>query len=84
MKKHLVLLSALLLQVVSVSVFAQDKTQNEYVDLGLSVKWATCNEGATTPLEVGYYYNWNSTNLLWNVFKDKALQKAEGDITKLS
>lgn len=83
MKKHLVLLSALLLQVVSVSVFAQDKTQNEYVDLGLSVKWATCNEGATTPLEVGYYYNWNSNNLLWNVFKDKAFQKAEGDITKL-
>ena len=80
MKKHLVLLSALLLQVAAVSVFAQDK---EYVDLGLSVKWATCNEGATTPLEVGYYYNWNSNNLLWNVFKDKAFQKAEGDITKL-
>ena len=83
MKKHLVLLSTLLLQVVSVSVFAQDETQNEYVDLGLSVKWATCNEGAATPLEVGYYYNWNSNNALWNVFKDKAFQKAEGDITKL-
>ena len=56
MKKHLFLLSALLIQVAAVSVFAQDK---EYVDLGLSVKWATCNEGAATPLEVGENYDWN-------------------------
>lgn len=53
MKKHLFLLSALLLQVAAVSVSAQD---NEYVDLGLSVKWATCNVGAATPLEVGNCY----------------------------
>ena len=79
MKKHLFLLS-ILLQVAAVSVFAQD---NEYVDLGLSVEWATCNVGAATPLEVGYYCNWNSNNAKWNVFKDKAFQKAEGDITKL-
>ena len=83
MRKYLVLLSALLLQVATVSVFAQDKAQNEYVDLGLSVEWATCNVGAATPTEVGYYYNWNSNNALWNVFKDKAFQKAVGDITKL-
>lgn len=56
MKKHLFLLSALLLQVAAVSVSAQD---NEYVDLGLSVKWATCNVGAATPLEVGKHYDWN-------------------------
>lgn len=56
MKKHLFLLSALLLQVAAVSVSAQD---NEYVDLGLSVKWATCNVGAATPLEVGKNYDWN-------------------------
>ena len=30
----------------------------EYVDLGLSVKWATCNVGATTPEEFGNYYSW--------------------------
>jgi hypothetical protein len=53
MKKHLFLLSALLLQVAAVSVSAQD---NEYVDLGLSIKWATCNVGAATPLEVGNCY----------------------------
>ena len=30
----------------------------EYVDLGLSVKWATCNVGATKPEEYGDYYAW--------------------------
>ena len=28
----------------------------EAVDLGLSVKWATCNIGATSPEEYGNYY----------------------------
>ena len=32
--------------------------QPEYVDLGLSVKWATCNVGASSPEEFGYYYAW--------------------------
>ena len=31
---------------------------HEYVDLGLSVKWATCNVGATKPEEVGYFFSW--------------------------
>ena len=31
---------------------------HEYVDLGLSVKWATCNIGANTPEEYGGYYAW--------------------------
>ena len=30
----------------------------EYVDLGLSVKWATCNVGADSPYEYGDYYAW--------------------------
>ena len=29
-----------------------------YVDLGLSVKWATCNVGATSPEEYGDYFAW--------------------------
>lgn len=44
---------------------------HEYVDLGLSVKWATCNVGANSPEEYGdhfawgevkpkYYYHWNT------------------------
>ena len=37
-----------------------ENTENghEYVDLGLSVKWATCNVGATTPEEYGDYFAW--------------------------
>ena len=33
----------------------------EYVDLGLSVKWATCNLGASKPTEYGGYYQWAGT-----------------------
>lgn len=31
------------------------------VDLGLSVKWASCNVGATKPGETGNYYRWAET-----------------------
>lgn len=33
-----------------------------YVDLGLSVKWATCNLGASTPQSSGKYYAWGEIN----------------------
>ena len=33
----------------------------EYVDLGLSVKWATFNVGATRPEEYGDYFAWGET-----------------------
>ncbi len=31
---------------------------HEWVDLGLSVRWATCNVGASLPSEYGDYYAW--------------------------
>lgn len=31
---------------------------HEYADLGLSVKWATCNVGASSPSDYGNYYGW--------------------------
>lgn len=34
---------------------------HEWVDLGLSVKWATCNVGASKPEEYGEYYAWGET-----------------------
>ena len=34
---------------------------HEYVDLGLSVKWATCNVGASKPEEYGDYFAWGET-----------------------
>ena len=34
---------------------------HEYVDLGLSVKWATCNVGASKSTDAGIYYCWGMT-----------------------
>ena len=34
----------------------------EYVDLGLSVKWAKWNLGATAPEESGYFFAWGETS----------------------
>ena len=43
------------------------------VDLGLSVKWASCNVGATQPWEYGGYYAWGETEekseYSWNTYK---------------
>ena len=38
-----------------------DLNGHEAIDLGLSVKWATCNVGANTPEEYGGYYAWGET-----------------------
>ena len=37
------------------------QAMHEYVDLGLSVKWATCNIGASSPEEYGDYFAWGET-----------------------
>lgn len=34
---------------------------HEYVDLGLSVKWATCNLGASSSDDYGHYFAWGET-----------------------
>ncbi len=36
-----------------------------YVDLGLSVKWSTCNVGADSPSDYGNYYAWGETKTKW-------------------
>ena len=36
-------------------------TPHVYVDLGLSVKWATCNVGAENPEDAGLYFAWGET-----------------------
>ena len=45
----------------------------EYVDLGLSVKWATCNVGATTPEDYGDYFAWGEVTTKnsydWSTYK---------------
>ena len=46
---------------------------HEYVDLGLSVKWATCNVGADNPEDYGDYYAWGETETKstydWSTYK---------------
>ena len=46
---------------------------HEYVDLGLSVKWATCNVGADNPEDSGGYYAWGETSekyfYTWNTYQ---------------
>ena len=60
-----------------------------YVDLGLSVKWATCNVGANNPDEGGDYFAWGdikekssyyeSTSKTWNVDMSDFAGNAEYD-----
>ena len=57
-------------EAIAVTLEAAGPT-HEYVDLGLSVKWATCNVGASTPEDYGWYFMWGSTtnggdsNCIW-------------------
>ena len=47
--------------------------KNEYVDLGLSVYWATRNVGAEKPEDIGSYYSWGETvpkkEYTWSTYK---------------
>ena len=61
-----------------------------YVDLGLSVKWATCNVGASKPEDYGDYFAWGETEpktiYEWSTYKwceghENALTKYNNDIS---
>ena len=40
------------------TLYITERQNQKAVDLGLSVKWATCNIGANKPEEYGNYYGW--------------------------
>jgi hypothetical protein len=46
------------------NLYAKTGSHNgyDYVDLGLSVKWATCNVGAISPEQNGNYFAWGETS----------------------
>lgn len=46
---------------------------HEYVDLGLSVKWATCNIGASTPSDYGNYYAWGEISTKTNYTEENSV-----------
>lgn len=55
---------------------------HKYVDLGLSVKWATCNIGANTPEEAGGHYCWadpTGENTTCDVYDNASNEGHEGD-----
>jgi len=51
----------------------KDIVKSGAVDLGLSVKWAACNVGASSPQGYGGYYAWGETaeksNYSWETYK---------------
>ena len=63
---------------------SSDRTNgHECVDLGLSVKWATCNVGASSPSEYGDYYAWGeiATKMSYTEENYKANGMTMGDIS---
>ena len=57
---------------------------HEWVDLGLpsGIKWATCNVGASSPEEYGYYFAWGETREKSSYDEDNSVtyEKNYGDI----
>lgn len=55
------------------SPMTENVNGKECADLGLSVKWATCNVGATSPEDYGGYYAWGETEekdtYNWSTYK---------------
>lgn len=51
----------------------QSSTNGDFVDMGLSVKWATTNVGAAKPEEYGHYVSWAETetkqSYTWKTYK---------------
>jgi non-specific serine/threonine protein kinase len=54
---------------------------HEAVDLGLSVKWATCNIGASSPEEYGGYYAWGETDEK-EIYNDSTYKHCNGSSFK--
>ena len=63
MKRVCLLMALVCMMMVSCKPDGSDGKDegHEYVDLGLSVKWATCNVGATSPEDFGHYFAWGET-----------------------
>lgn len=75
MRRLLILLTSLFL--LSYTARTQDTLKNilnghEWVDLGLSVMWATCNVGASGPSDYGDYYAWGETTIKHSFTEDNS------------
>ena len=79
------------IEIGSKSVYGEEKTfykikfvpsKGEVIDMGLSVKWGSCNVGATNPEEAGDYFAWGETAPKTEYTKDNYLYNPEtpGDL----
>ncbi len=64
------------------------KNGHDWVNLGLSVKWATCNIGADKPEEYGDYYAWGETatksTYSWDTTYKHGTYNFDGNNSKLT
>ena len=90
MKKTLLLLASMALILMTScdnkdnEPVLNEENGHEYVDLGLSVKWATCNVGATKPEEFGSYFAWGETSTKATYTKENYTYTEKPDILPLS
>ena len=87
MKKFVVFLNLLLIcSFVSISCVNEKggyENGHEYVDLGLSVKWATCNIGADSAWNGGAHFEWGEVEpRQWGDSKENKYCAYSSDITK--
>lgn len=73
---------ATILGIVAMSSCSTTASRGDAVDLGLSVKWGTCNIGATKPVEYGNYYAWGETSTKDTVYSYKFLTPDLEHLTK--
>ncbi|MBP5420200.1 MAG: hypothetical protein J6Y72_10370 [Bacteroidales bacterium] len=84
------ILSLLILTFALIGCTAKAPSNVEAVDLGLSVKWANMNVGATEETEMGDYFAWGETSTKrtysWNeyVYENSECGKDNDDMAKLT
>ena len=75
MKKIFYLIGLIINSLLFIQCETKDETKIKYnyVDLGLSVKWATCNIGAQKPEKSGNYFAWGEVQTKefynWDTYK---------------
>ena len=90
MRKHLFLLpiSVLLFLVCSCEKDNDLSPNPQFVDLGLTIKWATFNVGASQPQEYGDYYAWGETETkaryYWTTYKYNVGEYDESKMSSLT
>ena len=61
-----------------------DENNHEFVDLGLSVRWATMNLGATKPESPGGYYAWGETSTKTSLYSWSTYKWCNGSASTLT